>query len=132
MEENLKQFREICKKNGLRITKQKEGIYLILLMDHSHPTADDIFQQVKKLFPKISFATVYDNLRKFKNIGLVRELNCGENCRRYEAKMEPHHHIIDSSNGTVTDVFLNEDQNIPLPPSLKGKAIKEIKISYII
>lgn len=125
-------FQERCRKDGFRLTKQKEAIYKALLEDETHPRAEDIYAKLQRDFPKLSLATVYNNLKKFVELGLIREVSCGENCRRYEAKMESHHHIINMENKTIEDVHLPPNVDIPIPPSLKGKMIKEIKISYII
>ena len=132
MENALEQFKKECRNKGLRLTKQKLAIYEILLKDKSHPTAEDIHQKLKRHFPKASFATVYDNLRKFKKLELIKEFNCGENCKRYEANMQPHHHIINTKTRKITDVYLTSNKNIPLPKELSGKKIKEIKITYIV
>ena len=51
------------------------------LTDHmvvmTHPTADEIYQALSPDFPNISVATIYNNLRVFKDIGLVKELPYG-------------------------------------------------------
>ncbi len=126
------EFKDHCREEGHRITKQKEAIYRILLSDPSHPRAEDIYVKLKKSCPKASFATVYDNLRKLKALNLIREVNCGEGCSRFEANMQPHHHLIDQEKGTITDIHLNETQAIPVPDELKHLNIKEINVNYVV
>ena len=132
VEKRMNELKSLCKKRGLRVTKQKEGIYRILLNDTTHPTADDIYKKLKEQNPKVSFATVYDNLRKLKALQLIQEVSCGEGCNRFEANMNEHHHLINLEKRTITDIYLNKDQQIPMPKELNGKKIREIKITYII
>lgn len=125
-------FRETCREEGLRLTPQKQEIFRILASTVSHPTAQEIFEEVRQAFPKISFATVYDNLRKFKELELVQEMNCGEGCSRFDANMDHHHHVIDQKTGKVMDVLLPADHTIPVPKELAGKTIRDIQITYIV
>lgn len=130
--ERINHFQSICRDHGLRLTPQKQEIYRVVASTDSHPTAQEIFEEVKKAFPKVSFATVYDNLRKFKELGLIQEMNCGEGCSRFDANMSGHHHVIDRSTGKIMDVMLPANHSIPVPKELEGSAIKEIKITYIV
>ncbi len=132
LKEHLNHFETTCRTHGLRLTRQKLGIYEILLKSETHPKADEIFFLLKKNYPKVSFATVYDNLRKFKQYGLIQELNTEEGASRYEANMSQHHHAIDSKTGEIMDVHLSGTQQIPIPDVLKNKNIKEIKVTYVL
>ena len=125
-------MKEVCRKGGLRVTPQKQEIFRVVASTTSHPRAQDIYEDVKKKFPNISFATVYDNLRKFKDLGLVSEMNCPGSCQRFDANMTNHHHIIDRETGRVMDVELDQGQSIPIPKSLKNESISDIRITYIV
>lgn len=129
---HLDSCRKACKEEGMRITPQKIRIYEILLHSHDHPTAEDIYKRLKKDFPKVSFATVYDNLRKFKKMKLIQEMGTEEGPSRFEANMHDHHHVIDSTTGEVLDIDLDHGQDIPIPKSLQKKQIKSIKITYVL
>ena len=128
----IDRFRETCREEGLRLTPQKQEVFRILASTVSHPTAHEVFEEVQKSFPKISFATVYDNLRKFKELELIQEMNCGEGCSRFDANMDQHHHAIDRKTGKVMDVTLPVNHSIPVPKELEGKTIRDIKITYIV
>jgi Fe2+ or Zn2+ uptake regulation protein len=47
-----------------RNTKQLELIWKVIRDDKSHPTADQIYERVRKKLPTISLGTVYRNLQK--------------------------------------------------------------------
>lgn len=64
-----------------------------------HPSADEIYLSVKKLYPQIGLATVYRTLDLLANLGLVHKLDFGEGRARYELAKGPgtkghHHHLI--------------------------------------
>lgn len=125
-------FLASCREHGLRLTPQKQEVFRVLASTDAHPTAQEIFEEVRRIFPKISFATVYDNLRKFKEMGLVKEMNLGGNCSRFDANTGHHHHVLCMESGTLMDVELPQDIQIPIPKALEGKAIREIKITYVV
>jgi Fur family ferric uptake transcriptional regulator len=95
-----------------RNTKQKELIMSILRESRVHPTADDIYEMVKKNLPKISISTVYRNLEQMCEIGEIRKLGVGGSQRRYDGNIMPHHHIRCTECGKVDDVHLDGSPNI--------------------
>lgn len=123
-------FERKMKERGMRITPQKRAIYEALCECKFHPTAEELYGRVSKIFPNMSFATVYDNLRKFVASGVCRELYFDGGTARFDANVEQHHHILEEATGLVRDVCLG-DVDIPLPQELKNTQIKEIRITYI-
>ena len=47
--------------SGLRLTKQRQEVYQVLLEQRDHPTANEVYQRVRKKLPSISLATVTKN-----------------------------------------------------------------------
>ncbi|ERI10418.1 Fur family transcriptional regulator [Aneurinibacillus aneurinilyticus] len=88
---------------GVRMTPQRHAILSYLLETMSHPTVDEIYKSLEGKFPNMSVATVYNNLRVFKDIGLVRELTYGDASSRYDANMSEHYHAVCISCGKVKD-----------------------------
>ncbi len=76
-----------------RQTKQREAILRLLRGTYSHPTADQIYDEVRKEIPSISKGTVYRNLKVLREMGLVSELNLNGTVSRFEAKQESHYHF---------------------------------------
>jgi Fur family peroxide stress response transcriptional regulator len=85
------------------MTPQRHAILSYLLETMSHPTVDEIYKSLEGKFPNMSVATVYNNLRVFKDIGLVRELTYGDASSRYDANMSEHYHAVCISCGKVKD-----------------------------
>ncbi|MBA4601117.1 peroxide-responsive transcriptional repressor PerR [Thermoactinomyces mirandus] len=94
---------ETLKENGVRMTPQRHAILGYLYSVTSHPTADEIYKALEGTFPNMSVATVYNNLRVFKDVGLVREMTYGDASSRFDANMIEHYHIICNSCGKIID-----------------------------
>ncbi|MFN7160058.1 MAG: Fur family transcriptional regulator [Candidatus Gracilibacteria bacterium] len=123
-------FEKKMKERGMRITPQKRAIYETLCESKMHPTAEELYDTVHKIFPNMSFATVYDNLRKFVATGVCREVYFQDGTARFDANAEEHHHILDK-DGRIYDVCLPENTDIPLPSGMDRNDIKEIRITYV-
>lgn len=99
----LKSALDTLKTTGVRITPQRHAILEYLIETMSHPTADDIYKALEHKFPNMSVATVYNNLRVFRESGLVRELTYGDNASRFDFVTTKHYHIICESCGKIVD-----------------------------
>ncbi|MNI06884.1 Peroxide operon regulator [compost metagenome] len=91
------------KTTGVRMTPQRHAILSYLLDSMTHPTADDIYRALESKFPNMSVATVYNNLKVFIEIGLVRELTYGDSSSRFDADMTEHYHAVCEQCGTIAD-----------------------------
>ncbi|PRX40738.1 Fur family peroxide stress response transcriptional regulator [Planifilum fimeticola] len=101
--DRLREAVERLKATGVRMTPQRHAILEYLLSSMSHPTADEIYKALEKDFPNMSVATIYNNLRLFKEAGLVRELTYGDASSRFDANMSDHYHVICRRCGKITD-----------------------------
>ncbi len=97
-------IRELFKQKGLRVTPQREAIFRLLAVSKAHPTAESIFQEVRKSFPSISFTTVYKTMQALESSGLLQRFNTGANVYRYDANVHPHPHFICLNCGRVDDM----------------------------
>jgi Fur family peroxide stress response transcriptional regulator len=88
---------------GVRLTPQRQAILTCLMDRLDHPTADEIYKSLEDQFPNISVATIYNNLRVFKDAGLVRELTYGDASSRFDGNMRDHYHCICTSCGKIVD-----------------------------
>jgi len=87
-----------------RVTKQREAILKILRSNRSHPTADQIYDAVRKEIPNISKGTVYRNLQVLREDGAISELNLNGTLSRYEEKQPRHYHFRCEQCGRVFDL----------------------------
>ncbi|AEE92318.1 Peroxide-responsive repressor PerR [Tepidanaerobacter acetatoxydans Re1] len=92
------------KKGFIRKTKQRDLILKTLKNTDTHPTADWIYEQVKKEMPNISLGTVYRNLGMLKDLGEIIELNCGNKYSRFDGNPENHYHFVCTECEKVIDI----------------------------
>ncbi len=112
-EQKLSAFIEKCKKAGLKITPQRIAVYEILLNSTNHPTVEEIYEEVKKKYPFVSLATVYRTVETLEQMGLAKKVCYWGSSARYDANMEEHHHLICVKCGSIKDIYLDEELNIP-------------------
>ncbi len=111
----LKEAIATLKSSGVRITPQRHAILEYLIESMSHPTADEIFKALEDNFPNMSVATVYNNLRVFKEAGLVKELTYGDASSRFDWVTTEHYHAICEECGKIVDFYypiLNEVESV--------------------
>ncbi len=99
----IKEALDVLKQTGVRMTPQRQAILEFLAESRSHPTADEIFKSLEGKFPNMSVATVYNNLRVFKESGLVNELTYGDSSSRFDFASDEHYHIMCQECGMIVD-----------------------------
>ena len=96
--------------SGLRLTKQRQEVYQVLLEQRDHPTANEVYQRVRKKLPSISLATVYNCLEALVNHGLVNQVNFERSSSRFCPNLVEHGHFQDTRTGRI---YLKEFINLP-------------------
>ena len=105
--------------SGIRATKQRR-ILAKLIFDKGtrHISADNLFDEVKKENRKISMATIYNTLKQFTSIGILREIVVDQNKSLYCNNKQSHYHLYIEDEGKIVDIpTQNIDLNIPSMPA---------------
>lgn len=97
----------------MRNTEQKSVILNVLQTHTDHPTADQIYSEVRSILPKISLGTVYRNLEKLSSAGIIMKLESGGGQKRFDPDPLEHSHFRCVDCSAVID--LPEDIKIDLP-----------------
>lgn len=98
---------------------RKRNAILSYLQDKvTHPSAETIYTDLKQHIPDLSMATVYRNLTKFRQEGLVQCVATVKGVERFDANTDPHVHFICRHCDAVID--LHEMQ---IPPQLIDQAV---------
>jgi len=85
-------------------TPQRRLLLDILRHTKGHLDARGLYRQAIEKDPRISLATVYRNLRLFKELGLVDEVHLDEARCYYEIRRSAdHYHLVCKSCGKVTE-----------------------------
>ncbi|MGE4559744.1 MAG: transcriptional repressor [Desulfobulbus sp.] len=78
---------------NLRMTNQRAIILEELRRGPSHPTADELYERIKKKLPRISLATVYRNLEILSEAGLIKKLEISGRQKRFDWDTREHEHV---------------------------------------
>ncbi len=106
------------KSAGLKLTPQRLAIIEQFADDHSHPTAQDLFERLRVRFPTMSFATVYNTLDSLAKTGLSGTIRLG-GAARFDPNTTPHHHAVCDACGAIAD--------IPEPPRAGSAPVPALK-----
>jgi Fe2+ or Zn2+ uptake regulation protein len=101
---------------SLGLTKQRQSVLQVIRESDEHLTANEVYEDARRILPGISFATVYNSLRYLKNEGLIGEVQFGTGANRYDRKLTRHDHAICNRCGMLVDLEL------PLPDELLAEA----------
>lgn len=104
-----------------KLTPQREAVLQVIRAREDHPTAKEIFEAARAVLPAISYATVYNSLRYFRETGLVREINFGNSASRYDGITERHDHAICTNCGKLVDFDLNEAADLMRAAARKSR-----------
>ena len=88
---------------GYKATPQRLAICKFILSSKNHPTADQIYQEVKKKHPTMSLATVYQTLHLLSEIEMLQELGFSDGISKYDPDISPHINIVCKKCGKIQD-----------------------------
>ena len=103
------------------MTKYQQAVYDLITQSRGHLTADQIFFALKADYPGLSLATVYNNLHKLWEAGMIRKLSTEGASDRYD-RTEKHDHLVCGRCGKLTDICLED-----LTDSLRRQLGEEIQ-----
>lgn len=115
MMDKLSKYIEFLKEKDVRMTSQRTAILENLLDGNKHPTVNEIYDELKDDFPSMSVATIYNNLKFFKEAGIVKELPFGDGSSRFDLTTVDHFHTICRHCGKIQDFHfpsLVEDEDL--------------------
>ena len=86
-----------------KYSRQREAIIHFLQSRTDHPTAEVIYQNLRRTNPNISLGTVYRNLAKLSEAGVILKINCNDASDHFDGNPKPHGHFICKSCHSITD-----------------------------
>jgi Fur family peroxide stress response transcriptional regulator len=113
--------------NTAKLTPQREAVLQVIRGREDHPTANEIFEAARAILPAISYATVYNSLRYFRETGLVCEINFGDSASRYDGITKRHDHAICTNCGKLVDFDLNEAADL-MPAAARKSRFKPERV----
>jgi len=89
------------------MAKYSSGILEIVNRVGGHMTAEQVFLEMKRQYPSVVIATVYNNLNTLCAQGVIRRLSVEGQPDRYDRTLR-HDHLVCRSCGKLKDVFLGD------------------------
>lgn len=99
---------DIFRSKGFKATHQRIVITQLVLRSKNHPTAEEVFEKVQRIYSTLSLSTVYNTLNILKEMNLVNELPFNE-ISRFDPNTKPHIDLVCETCGKIIDV---EDKNL--------------------
>ena len=87
-----------------RHSPKRDAILSCIRSTDCHPSAEWVYAMLKPQIPDLSLATVYRNLAKFRQDGVVLTIGSVDGQERYDGDIKPHSHFICRSCGKVADL----------------------------
>ena len=108
---------------ALRTSKQRQAILHELCSRCDHPTAEQIYFNLKDQYPSLSLATVYRNLRQLEENNIILRIPCPE-ADRFDGKTGQHYHMTCLKCSGIVDLEIeneNDEQIDRMPKAFNGK-----------
>ena len=115
----------------MKYSKQREALLTLLRSTRSHPSADWLYENLRKEFPNISLGTVYRNLSLLEEIGEIIKISTGVGPDHYDYNTAPHYHFICRGCGRVMDIDLDfADELMTQVQESTDLAIESCSVSF--
>jgi Fur family iron response transcriptional regulator len=118
---------DTLRQHGIQPSAQRLAVADYVLHTEAHPSADQVFVEVRSRVPMISRATVYNTLNLFVRKKLLRQLVLSEGKVVFDPHVAPHHHFIDEGTGEIHDIPWDA-LDVRRVEALKGVKVSEYQV----
>jgi Fe2+ or Zn2+ uptake regulation protein len=127
---DITQIKEALIKCGISPSRPRVAILGYLRKHYTHPTADEIFRDLRGSVPTLSLTTVYNTLKLFSEKGLCLSLTINEKQVCYDGQTFPHGHLLCNKCGKIHDIVQEIVSPVPVEDYINGHCIKEVHYYY--
>ena len=124
----MKASTKMLKASALSVTAQRVAVMEFLHGNTGHPSVDTIYAQVKKRFPYISRATVYNTVKTLTRAGLLQEVMVQQDKTRVDSNVSRHHHFKCVRCGRIEDVHYDILTAAHVGEYAKGYHVEEVHV----
>ncbi len=118
---------ERLRKHGIQPSAQRVAVAEYVLATEAHPSAEQVWGEVRGRLPVISRATVYNTLNLLVRKGLLRQVYLADGKIGFDPNLAPHHHFIDETTGVVHDVPWDALE-VRRVEALRGLEVREYQV----
>src|SRR5262245_61848523 len=109
--ERMRRFEQALRERGLKSTSQRDDIAKVFFAAEGHLSIEELYTAVKRVNPRVGYATVYRTLKLLKECGLAAERHFDDGQARYEPveeEAQPHDHVICERCGKIVEFASQE------------------------
>ncbi len=117
-------------KAGLKVTQQRLVILNAITQSDRHPSAENIFEEVRVENPTLSLATIYSTMETLVDKGLIKKVLVQDGAMRYDAHTDSHNHIYCTNTNEIID-FEDEELRELIKDFLARKNIENLDVTDI-
>ena len=121
---------EAFRRQGLKVTPQRQAIFRALHENPEHPTAESVYDTVRADMPTISLRTVYQTLNDLAAMGELQQLSFGPGSARFDPNGDDHHHLVCESCGKVVDVYADTSAVQLAPAARHGFTLTTTQVVF--
>ena len=107
----MRQFEQALRERGLKATSQRDDIARVFFGATGHLSIEELYTAVRKVNPRVGYATVYRTLKLLREVGLAAERHFDDGQARFEAveeAAEHHDHVICERCGKIVEFSSQE------------------------
>lgn len=91
--------------SATRFSKKRAHLIELMKAGHfNHPTALQVYERMRELYPNISMGTVYRNLKFLAEHGDIALIGNVDDCERFDHNTTSHFHLVCKKCGKIVDV----------------------------
>lgn len=118
--QDIDNLKELFAGRGLKLTHQRLEIYGVLAASKDHPSAETIWERVRRRAPTVSLDTIYRTLGAFERHGLAQRIPIEGDQWRYDGDVSRHHHMACLRCRSIEDFAWPEFDAGGLPPVVES------------
>ena len=115
----------------MKITPQRIAVYKALIETTQHPSAEMVFETLRKTFPSISLDTVNRTLLTLNEIGAAFIVEGSGEPKRFDANLQAHQHFKCVRCKRIIDFHHEPFDNITVPADIEKKFTVLRKTVYL-
>ncbi len=123
-------FETRLREKKLKVTPQRMAI-LNEIQKNGHISIEDIYENIKKVYPSISLATVYKNITSLYEANLLREIKAPSHKQKYELTCDRHIHVACEKCGKLEDVRVGLEEAMNLCSSATNYQLYDVSAVFL-
>ena len=116
---------DCLREHGVKVSAQRVAVLNYLWEHRTHPTINEIYEELNPQTPSLSKTTLYSTLKLFAEKKVALMLGIDDKNTRFDGDVSPHAHFQCIGCGQVFDIFPND---LPAIKTVYRKKIGEFNI----